>query len=84
MNIPICPNVKTGGCEKSNLRILGENFDAFVFCCSTCGLLWSVTKPKTKDKARWENKVRRIQQASDRERDLAMRPRYSIPGVSPG
>lgn len=80
MNIPVCPNHRQSVslCEESRLRLLGENDKAFVFFCGCCKLLWAVSKPKTKDKARWENQVRRVQQASEMERELAKKKGYSF------
>ena len=81
-NIPRCPNNKhsTAICGQSRLRLLGENDTSFVFTCSGCSLVWAVSKPKTKDKARWENQVRKVKNASEQERERAAdRRAYSIP-----
>jgi hypothetical protein len=83
MNIPQCPNhLKSKSiCEVSKLRLIGESDQAFNFFCASCQLLWSVTKPRTKEKARFENSVRKIQQASEIERQKARRRLYSFPGA---
>ena len=76
MNLPICPNYKEGkGCERSELRLLGENEQSFMFTCGCCHLLWAVSKPRTAAAARWENRIRQVKQATDRERELAARPK---------
>jgi cytochrome c5 len=75
MNIPNCPNnsKSTAICERSQLRLYGENEQSFLFTCLTCKLLWAVSKPKTKDRAKWENKVRKIQEATQIEREKTNR-----------
>lgn len=80
MNIPRCPNNKQSAsiCERSELRLLGENEKSFLFTCSTCSLFWSVTKDKTKDQGRWEAQMRRIQKASEIEQDKARKRAYSF------
>ena len=80
MRIPTCPNHAKSSliCEQSRLRLLGENDVAFQFTCACCGLLWAVTKDRTKQAARWENQVRRVREASDVERERAARKVYSF------
>jgi hypothetical protein len=81
VNIPQCPNfLKSKSiCEQSRLRLLGENDHAFVMTCGCCGLLWSISKPRTKEKAQWENRMRKIQEASNIERQKAQRRVFSFP-----
>lgn len=79
MNIPVCPNFRQNVCEQSDLRLAGENSQSFVFTCATCNLTWCVTKDKTREKGRWEAQMRKVQEASTRERELATRKAYSIP-----
>jgi len=81
MNIPRCPNnaKSTAICEQSKLRLLGETDTSFLFTCACCGLLWSISKPKTKAAARWENQVRKVQEASNIERQRSQRRLYSFP-----
>ena len=81
MNLPVCPNHKQSAsiCERSALRLLGENDHSWIFTCSTCHLLWSISKPKTKDRAKYENQMRRVQRASEVERERASRRVYSLP-----
>ena len=76
MNLPVCPNHKEGkGCERSELRLLGENEQSFMFTCACCHLLWAVSKPKTAAAARWTNKVKAVQKATEQERAEAARPK---------
>jgi hypothetical protein len=81
MNAPQCPNHLRSkmACEKDKLRLISENDHAFMFYCSSCELLWSVTKPRTKQAARWENQCRRVQQATEIERQRAAKVVYSFP-----
>lgn len=76
MNLPICPNYLDKTCEKSDLRLHGESEKTFMFVCHTCKLLWAVNKPKTKEHARYENKIRNIDAASQQDRELARVPRH--------
>jgi cytochrome c5 len=83
MKLPLCPNYRDGSCERSEIRVMGEHQDSYLFTCACCHLLWAVSKPRTQDRARWENSMKRVQKASELEREQARRPRYSIQGVSP-
>lgn len=78
--IPQCPNNRqsTGICERSELRLLGENENSFIFTCACCSLLWAVSRPQSKERGQWEAQMRRIQQASEREREKASRKAYSF------
>ena len=80
MNIPICPNHRQSPsiCEQSRLALLGENEQSFLFTCSCCNLMWAVSKPQTKEKARYENQCRRVQHATEVESDRARRKAYSF------
>ena len=83
MNIPVCPNhAKSRAlCERSQLRLLGDNDHCYVFTCACCNLLWSVSKDHTKARAQWENRIARIQRATDEERERARRTAYSFPST---
>jgi cytochrome c5 len=74
-DLPRCPNVKAGVCERSQLRLMGETSTSYLFTCATCHLLWAVSRPKTVDEARWRNQMEKVQKASARERELAQRPK---------
>lgn len=78
MNLPTCPNVRDGACEESRLRLLGEDELSWVFTCACCHLIWKVSKPRTKERARYENQVARVQKATERERELASRTKYFV------
>jgi len=78
MNIPICPNFRQGVCERSELRLMGENDDSFLFTCSVCNLFWAVSKPRTKERGCWEAHIRRVQHASEIEQDRARQRAYSF------
>lgn len=81
MNLPTCPNVRERYCERSDLRLLGEDEYSWSFMCATCKLLWKVSKPRTKEKAQYENRIERVQKASEREREQARRTKYFIGGA---
>lgn len=83
MNLPVCPNNRESSsiCEQSRLRLHGETEESFVFYCACCELVWAVSKPKTKERAVYENRIRQIQKMSDIERLRASRKVYSIPKV---
>jgi cytochrome c5 len=46
-----------------------------MFTCATCHLLWAVSRPRTVDHARWANQVKKVQEASAKEREMAQRPK---------
>jgi hypothetical protein len=74
-DLPCCPNSKEGRCDRSALRLLGEDDKVFRFYCSTCSLMWMVSKPRHQKEARWINQAKRVREASQRERELAARPK---------
>lgn len=75
MNIPDCPNSLEQKCERSDLRLHGENETSFLFVCHTCTLLWSVSKKKTQSGARWHNQLRKVKQLTDLERERQALPK---------
>ena len=77
MNLPICPNYRDQVCERSQIRLLGENDASYLFTCATCNLFWAVSKPKTRDKGAWEARMSRIQKATEEEARRAGRRAYS-------
>lgn len=79
MNLPLCPNFRQHVCERSAIRLLGENDNAWLFTCATCSLFWAVTKDRTKDKGRYEARMAAVQRASDMERERTRRRIYSFP-----
>lgn len=53
MEFPLCVNfTKKRGCARSALTLLSETADAWTFECSTCHLVWVVSKPIAKDRGR--------------------------------
>jgi hypothetical protein len=73
MNIPACPNHREGKCAKSDTVHGGETKDggADIIICRTCKLLWMISKPKTSQRAAYENKLERMQKATERDRQAA-------------
>lgn len=46
--LPKCPNfTKSRGCERSDLKLMGENELGWTFHCNTCKLTWVVSKPNS-------------------------------------
>jgi hypothetical protein len=82
VNLPTCPNFRDRTCERSALRLVGENEYSYAFYCATCKLIWAVSKPRSKERGRYEAQLARIQQATAAEYADIHR-RYSIRGVSP-
>lgn len=78
MNLPSCPNVKDGVCERSELRLVGENDKAWFFHCITCKLCWTVSKPRGSAEARYRNQVDRVKRASDQEISEAKKTKYFV------
>ena len=79
--IPDCPNVREKHCPRSQLIILGEDERCYKFHCRTCGLFWVVSKDRSKQQAREANRIRRIEQLSEAEREKMRRPKYFDMGV---
>lgn len=77
MNLPTCPNHRESKevCPRSDLRLHGENEQAFMFVCHTCKLLWAESKNKVKGSARYENRLRKVKEASETDRLAALRPK---------
>lgn len=78
MNLPECPNVRINQCSRSGLRLYDEDSDSWKFVCTTCHLLWQVSKPRTTARARYERDAERIAHATTAER-ADIRRRYFIP-----
>ena len=74
-DIPECPNYREKKCARSDPVYAGETRDqsADVIICRTCNLLWMVTKPRTNRRAAHENKIERMRQATERDRERARR-----------
>ncbi len=67
MELPLCPNFTEGKCEKSDTRYAGETKDgtADAIICHTCKLFWLISKPKVVGRARYENRIERMNKASE-------------------
>ena len=48
MNLPTCPNVRDGACERSELRMAGEDEHSWFFVCVNCNLLQAEHPPSAK------------------------------------
>jgi hypothetical protein len=74
-DIPSCPNVREGKCERSDTIWGGETKDqtADIIFCRTCNLLWMISRPRTVGRARYENKIDKMQKATQYEKEQASR-----------
>jgi hypothetical protein len=77
-DLPLCPQHRERGCERSELRLLKEKDNQWVFFCACCELTWVVSKPKAAAAARLENAAKKIQQATEAERAKVYR-KYFLP-----
>ena len=71
--LPKCPNFeKKRGCERSDLKLVGENEHAWTFHCNTCLLDWVVSKPSSiksgKMRAQEEESRKQAEMRRDREK----------------
>jgi len=66
--IPDCPNHVEGRCPRSELIFLSEDEKCFRFHCRTCKLFWAVSKPKHADYARELNRIKKLEELSEKER----------------
>jgi hypothetical protein len=58
--IPKCANsVNGGGCWKSDVVLLNESDEAWVFQCRTCELIQAVSKDNIRDKSKFEDAAKR-------------------------
>jgi len=78
MNLPQCPNVKEQFCERSNLRLVGEDDKAWFFHCLTCKLCWTVSKPRTAEMARYNNQADKVKRINERELAEARKTKYFV------
>lgn len=73
-DIPQCPNFRENkGCNRSELVLAGESQSHWSFICRCCHLNWVVTKPSGRQKARYENHIKKMEQATERDRMEAKR-----------
>ena len=71
MELPSCPNHRDGTCERSDIILLGEREHAWLMHCKTCQLFWAISKDRTRQAARHENRMKRIREATEAERARA-------------
>lgn len=74
---PKCPNnVKKRGCERSDIRLLGENEEAWTFTCGTCELIWVVSKPSSAARGKFRAAEEKLRQEAERRHKHESRPLY--------
>jgi hypothetical protein len=70
--IPDCPNfIKKRGCSQSNVILLSEGPDAWVFHCKKpqgCGMINVVSKDGVRDKSKFDLAAKRRQEAEEMQR----------------
>jgi len=76
--IPPCRNSHGGGCWKSDVRLVNENSEAWVFQCQTCRCLQVVSKDGVRDRSNFENARLRKEQEEDRVRRWEKRKRIFV------
>lgn len=66
---PKCPNyVKKRGCEKSDLKLLSENTDAWTFTCGTCEIIWVVSKPASAERGKFRAAEEKLRKQAEQRR----------------
>ncbi len=61
--IPRCKNAVDGTCKNSNVKLVNENDETWIFRCETCRCIQVVSKDGVRDKSNFENAAKRRQQA---------------------
>ena len=61
--IPRCANSMGGGCENSNVKLMSENEESWVFQCASCKCIQVVSKDGVKNRSTFEAAAKRRQQA---------------------
>ena len=75
--IPKCANsVKGNGCPRSDVRLLNETEEAWVFQCKTCKLLQVVSKDGVRDRSRFDHERKKRDQQMELERLQGKRKKY--------
>ena len=73
--LPSCPNVSKGDCPRSDIVLAADQPQFYQFICRSCHLFWVWSKPRTKEKARYENELKRIEKATEADRIASARPK---------
>lgn len=74
--IPKCANsVKGNGCLRSDVKLVNENEEAWVFRCATCECIQVVSKQGIKDKGQFEAAAKRRQEAIEMQKRWESRKR---------
>jgi hypothetical protein len=74
--VPDCPNsVKGNGCWKSDVILVNETADAWVFKCRTCTCLSVVSKDGVRERSQFELAAQRKQQAEEEYREKMKKKR---------
>lgn len=73
-NLPQCPNfLEKKGCQRSELKLAGENQKFYTFFCNCCKLMWVWSKPRERAAARYNVELARIEKASAADREASRR-----------
>lgn len=77
--LPPCPNFKEKRCEQDELVCVSEDGKYYRFFCRNCRLFWVVSKDKTRAQAREANRVKKLQELSEQERERMRRTVFHAP-----
>jgi hypothetical protein len=67
--LPQCPNfVRKRECNKSDIRLLGEQDDAWTLNCKTCGVIWVVSKPHSVHRAKYRKHEEQLRREAEARR----------------
>lgn len=74
--IPRCANAVDGTCKNSNVKLMNENDESWIFQCQTCKCLQVVSKDGIRDKSNFEAAHRRRQEEIERQKRWDSRRKY--------
>lgn len=68
MELPLCPNYREKSCERSEQRLERETETHWSFFCKCCESTWVVSKPNTREKARFDLDAKKVRHLTAYER----------------
>lgn len=76
--IPRCRNAVDGTCRNSDVRLVNENDEAWIFRCENCRCIQAVSKDSIRDKSNFDNAAKRRQQAIEMQQKWERRKKTFI------
>ena len=67
--LPSCPNHREGRCDRSEIVLAGESEFVWKLICRCCHLTWVLTKPKVKEKGKYDAAIDRLEKATQADRE---------------